>query len=453
MRLASLTTTFTPIVIAVAVAVASLAAGCTVYQEPPRRVVYVQAAPIAAPAPVYVEPAPVAYAEPVPQPVVSVYVEPPIMQPEPILVGWAPPPLLVEMPSAYPYTGAVWVGGYWVWEGNWVWAAGRWAPPPQPSYVWVHPYYEHRDSGVVFITGHWCPPGVLFVPPPLGIHLTLVTASIGVIPGPRPIGPLGVFVPAPPGSRLGLIIPAPIGTAPAVVTSAAPVVNVGMRIQNNTTRINNVTNVTNVSNVTIVAPASATASGKAYEGTVPAQAHLSAALPAMVKANAPTPLSAKPIPSYVAGRAPAALPPPQTVRMAAAPMAAPQAAAQVGRPAPMSAAPANANPAGNATASATPNATPERQPSAVPPRPGSDARAQADASRSRDAAAVPTAPARAATAQGGDSREAAAQANDPRARAEQQRMAKAQAAGRGAPKEHVKRKKEEAQKVHGEKAT
>jgi hypothetical protein len=231
--------------------------------------------------------------------------------------------MLVETPTPLPYAGAVWVGGHWVWEGNWVWAAGRWAAPPRPDCLWVHPYYEHRDGAVVFITGHWGAAGVAFVPPALNLNLTLVSAAPGVVPGPRPIGPQGVFVPPPPGSRAGLIVPAPIGTPPAVVTSAAPVVNVGMRIQNNNTTVNNtrvtnVTNITNVTNVTIVAPASATASGKGFESSVPAQAHLAAALPAVVRAPAPVPVSAKPIPAFVPGRAPVVLPAPQMVHSAAA---------------------------------------------------------------------------------------------------------------------------------------
>src|SRR5262249_19163854 len=152
-------------------------------------------------------------------------------EPPPIAVAWAPPPMLVEAPPPMPYVGAVWVGGYWVWEGNWVWAAGRWAPPPRPDYVWVHPYYEHRDGTVVFITGYWAAPGLVLVrpAPTMGIRVGIV--GPGVIAGPRPVGPVGVFVPAPPGSRIGLIVPAPIGTPPAVVVSAPPVVSVGMRVQ------------------------------------------------------------------------------------------------------------------------------------------------------------------------------------------------------------------------------
>jgi len=285
-----------------------------------------------------VVPAPVVYVPPPPRPVVSVYVEPPISEPAPIAVGWAPPPLLVESPPPPPFDGAVWVGGYWVWQGDWVWAHGHWVGPPRPNYAWVHPYYENRDGVVLFITGHWSPPGVAFVPPPPGIHLTVEVAAAGVIAGPRPVGPPGCFVPAPPGSRPGIIIPAPVGTAPAVVTGAPPVVAVGMRITNNvnnttivhnntvvnnttnnvTNNITNVRNVTNITNVTIVAPPSATANGQAVNTSVPAQAHLAAAQPAVFKAQAPEPASTKPIPAFVHGKPPAELPPAQPVHAVSA---------------------------------------------------------------------------------------------------------------------------------------
>lgn len=96
----------------------SLTAGCVV--QPPAPVVRT-----------VVQPAHVAVAAP---PVVSVYVDPPLYQPPPIAVAWAPPPMLVEVPPPPPFAGAVWTGGYWTWQGNWVWAAGRWSAPPQPGY-------------------------------------------------------------------------------------------------------------------------------------------------------------------------------------------------------------------------------------------------------------------------------------------------------------------------------
>ena len=82
---------------------------------------------------------PRAYQPPPPPPVyqtqgvVSVYVDPPIGQPEAIACPWAPPPMLVEAPPPPPYEGTYWTGGYWIWQGTWVWAHGRWAAPPRPA--------------------------------------------------------------------------------------------------------------------------------------------------------------------------------------------------------------------------------------------------------------------------------------------------------------------------------
>jgi len=73
-------------------------------------------------------------------------------------------------------------------------------------------------------------------------------------------------------------------------------------------------NVTNITNVTIEAPPGATANGRPFQGSVPARSHLAASLPAIVHAQAPVPVSGRPIPSYVPGRPPAALPAPQALR-------------------------------------------------------------------------------------------------------------------------------------------
>jgi len=295
--------------------VAALLSGCVVYQVPPT-------APANAP-PVAEAPAPAPEAPPpedsAPAPAVSVYVEPPLVQPAPIAVGWAPPPMLVEAPPPAPFMGAVWVGGYWVWQGDWVWAHGHWVGPPRPDYVWVHPYYEHRGEAVIFIDGHWAARGAAFVPPPPTLALVIERPAPGVVPGPRPLGPEGCFVPAPPGSRRGIIIPAPVGTAPAVVTSAPAVVAVGMRISstpstvnnaNKVTNVTNITRVTNVTNVTIIAPPGATATGHAFNSTVPSAPHLAAARPALVQAHAPEPVSTHPLPVYTPGSHPPALPHP-----------------------------------------------------------------------------------------------------------------------------------------------
>lgn len=260
-----------------------------------------------------------------PQPVVSVNIEPPVVdtqqeQPQPIAVSWAPPAMLVEPPPPQPDPASVWVGGYWVWQGNWVWAHGHWAPPPRPHYRWVHPYYENRHGVVLFITGHWAAPGVVFRPPGMGIHFRIEPPGPGVTPGPRPLGPDGCFVPPPPGSRPGIIIPAPIGTAPAVVTGAPPVRAAGMRIL-----YNGGTNLTAGTHVTIIAPASATISGEAVNRSVPAQAHLAAMLTPVVQAQAPAPRLTRAFPSFVPGGRAIALPPPQAVRVANLPRSRPSA--------------------------------------------------------------------------------------------------------------------------------
>jgi len=292
-----------------ALAATAILSACVVEAPAPR---YVQVPP-PRPAPVYATPAP-QYA-PDNDPVVSVYVDPPIDQPEPIAVQWAPPPMLVEVPPPQPYPDAVWTGGYWAWEGRWFWAAGRWAPPPRPSYFWVQPYYEHRADVVIFVPGFWCAPERHFMPPPPGLSISIALAAPGVRFGHPPMGPQGVFVPPPPGSRAGLIVPAPIGTPPAVVMSAPAVVNVGMRIRGNVeVNSRNTTNITNVTNVTIEAPAGATANGQAFQNSVPARAPLAAALAPAGRPVAPRPVSQQAIPSYQSGRAPMALPAGQPLR-------------------------------------------------------------------------------------------------------------------------------------------
>lgn len=258
--------------------------------------------------------------------VVSVFIDAPTYQPEPVAVAWAPPPMLVEEPPPQPDPYAFWTGGYWAWQGDWVWCAGRWMDPPRQEYVWVQPYYEHRDDRVIFIPGYWSAPDVEFIAPPVERPIPWAYVNAGVVIGPAPEGPAGIFIPPPPGSRPGLIIPAPVGTPPAVMISAPPVMAVGMRVTGNVAidarhtindnRVTNysVTNVRNITNVTVEAPAGATASGRAFQAQVPHQAHLAAAMRPQVAARAPVPVARTAVAAYVPGHAIAALPAPQKVQ-------------------------------------------------------------------------------------------------------------------------------------------
>ena len=203
---------------------AMLASGCVVreYREPP--------------------PPPVAYRPPPPPPpvvepelemdVASVYLDPPIDQPAAVAIPWAPPPMRWDPPPQQTFVDAVWVGGHWTWwNGEWVWARGRWARPPTPAYVYCEPYYEYRGDAVVFVPGFWRPMVRVFVPPPPTVYVPLVQVRVVHVGYARPIGPHGVFVPAPPGSQPGVIVPAPVGTPPAVVLGAPPVVRPGMVVR------------------------------------------------------------------------------------------------------------------------------------------------------------------------------------------------------------------------------
>ena len=258
--------------------------------------------------------------------VVSVFIDPPTQQPEPVAVAWAPPPMLVEELPPQPDPYAVWTGGYWTWQGDWVWCAGRWMDPPRQQFVWVQPYYEHRDDRVIFIPGYWSSPDAEFIAPAVERPVAWAYVNEGVVIGPPPEGPVGIFIPPPPGSRPGLIVPAPIGTPPAVIISAPPVMAVGMRVTGNVAidarhtindnRVTNysVTNVRNVTNVIVQAPAGATASGHAFQAQVPHQAHLAAAMHPQVAARAPVPATRTAVAAYVPGRPAAALPAPQKVQ-------------------------------------------------------------------------------------------------------------------------------------------
>jgi hypothetical protein len=248
---------------------ALLASGCVVreYRPPP--------------------PPPEAYRPPPPPPppvvepeveVASAYVDPPVDQPPAVAIPWAPPPMRWDPPPPQPYVDAVWIGGHWTWwNGEWVWARGRWARPPTPGYVYCEPYYEYRGDAVVFVAGFWRPVVRVFVPPPPTVYIPVVTVRVVHVGYARPIGPHGVFVPAPPGSQPGVIVPAPVGTPPAVVLSAPPVVRPGMVVRP----------VPNRGVVEVVAPAGVTREGRPVSAQAPVLPRDAASVHPVVVASPP----------------------------------------------------------------------------------------------------------------------------------------------------------------------
>ncbi len=310
------------------------------------------------------------YVPPPPQPVVSVYVDPPTEEPDPIGVPWAPPPMLVEDPGPEPFYGAYWTGGYWVWDGQWVWAHGRWLAPPYAGYGWNEPYYEHRGDIVVFVPGYWRAPNAVFIAPAVGATIIVVAARPGIVMGPRCDGPQGVFVPPPPGSRRGVIVPAPIGTSPAVVVGAPPVIHAGMQIRPGDN-----------GHVRIEAPAAAMATRRPFNGMAPRIPRLAAAQQPVVRVAAPLPASAAPIRTFTPRQGFSRLPEARPVQpVIAQPEALRRAPGASGpreqlRPAPAGQSGQAPRPENFARQPpAQPPAAPSAQPFAQPPRPENFAR-------------------------------------------------------------------------------
>jgi WXXGXW repeat (2 copies) len=65
-----------------------------------------------------------------------------------VVVDQAPPPPYVESVPAIPFAGAVWIGGYWGWNGGrHMWVPGRYEHG-RPGYGW-------RPHAWVNEGGHW----------------------------------------------------------------------------------------------------------------------------------------------------------------------------------------------------------------------------------------------------------------------------------------------------------
>jgi hypothetical protein len=66
------------------------------------------------------------------------------------------PPQVAEAVSPPPSPVAIWVPGYWAFNGvGYVWLGGRWEIPPPNSRAYVAPYWAHRGRGYVYIRGYW----------------------------------------------------------------------------------------------------------------------------------------------------------------------------------------------------------------------------------------------------------------------------------------------------------
>ena len=73
-----------------------------------------------------------------------------------VVVGIAPPRVVVEKRGRAPGRDYVWINGYHRWdEKAYHWEPGRWELPPHPHARWEQHRWVHRNGGYVLVEGHW----------------------------------------------------------------------------------------------------------------------------------------------------------------------------------------------------------------------------------------------------------------------------------------------------------
>lgn len=70
-------------------------------------------------------------------------------------VAGPPPPARYEAVGVAPYPGAVWIDGYWTWNGRWVWHRGYWGRRPYAGAVWHRGVWVHAGHGWKWRRGYW----------------------------------------------------------------------------------------------------------------------------------------------------------------------------------------------------------------------------------------------------------------------------------------------------------
>jgi hypothetical protein len=71
------------------------------------------------------------------------------------VVDVAPPAPYVEVVPAIPFAGAIWIGGYWGWQGGrHTWVPGRW-DHPRPGYAWRPHAWVQQGGRWQLHSGGW----------------------------------------------------------------------------------------------------------------------------------------------------------------------------------------------------------------------------------------------------------------------------------------------------------
>jgi hypothetical protein len=68
----------------------------------------------------------------------------------------SPPPAPAENIPAAPAANAVWVPGYWIYDGRaYTWAGGHWEIPPANAHTYVAGHWENQGGSYVYVQSSW----------------------------------------------------------------------------------------------------------------------------------------------------------------------------------------------------------------------------------------------------------------------------------------------------------
>ena len=67
-----------------------------------------------------------------------------------------PRPAMAEAVTPPPSPSAVWIPGYWAYDGSrYAWVAGRWEIPPPNFHTYVAPYWAYQGGAYTYVPGSW----------------------------------------------------------------------------------------------------------------------------------------------------------------------------------------------------------------------------------------------------------------------------------------------------------
>lgn len=68
----------------------------------------------------------------------------------------APPPPAVDTVTPSPAANAVWIPGYWSFDGSsYAWVPGHWEIPPPNSHSYIAAHWENQGGGYFFVPAYW----------------------------------------------------------------------------------------------------------------------------------------------------------------------------------------------------------------------------------------------------------------------------------------------------------